>query len=208
MSLFYDAAPTASYRTISDEITAHSEQLATELRLVVHPRATTSLEHHGATEPIVRESVLTGQRPAKSCEDDDEPDHDNGFVLICLYADDRDEVFPAWVSPRRWNGWAVPAFTREAAERVVDWINRLHAQDPDSSAAAVWHGEDILLFGTEWQEYGLQRITPTRYGRYTIGDSWIWEIEKCRACRAPSYPGEDEGSRVLLHEPHCPSVRP
>ncbi|RSM68675.1 hypothetical protein DL991_41130 [Amycolatopsis sp. WAC 01375] len=207
MSLFDDVATGVSYRTTRDEITGQAEQIATELRLVVHPRATTPPEHHRATTPVRSESVLNGQRRAKPTGDD-EADHDNGFVLICLYADDRDEVFPAWVSPHRWNGWAVPHFGREAAERVVDWINRLHAEAPDSVAAAVWDGDDLLLFDTEWEEYGLQRITPTPSGRYVIGDSWIWEVERCRVCRATSYPGEDEGSRVLLHEPHCPSDPP
>ncbi|OXM57069.1 hypothetical protein CFP71_10055 [Amycolatopsis thailandensis] len=208
MTLFDDEATAASHRTISDGIAARAEQIATELRLVVHPQATTFLDNPDITTPARPEPVLNGQNRAKSTADDDEPDHDNGFVLICLYADDRDEVFPAWVSPRRWNGWAVPQFSREAAERVVDWINRLHAEAPDGIAAAVWHGGSILLFDTEWEEYGLQRITPTQHGRYVIGDSWIWEVEKCRVCRATSYPGEDEGSRVLLHEPHCPSGSP
>ncbi len=55
-----------------------------------------------------------------SPEDQDTPLLDNGLVYIDIYDDDRDERFPARVNPvDRWNGWAVPLFSRRPAERYL-----------------------------------------------------------------------------------------
>lgn len=188
-------------RQLADEKAGELEQLAAEL-----PPGTV-LERRGDDVVVRIWSPTAGKPRDEPMPEPDEPRCDNGFVSICVHGDDRDEVFPAWVSPYgRWNGFAVPTFSRDVAARVVDWTNRLHAEDPDGAAWACWYGEDILLLETEWEEYGPTRIAPDEHGRYHIGDGWTWDDERCWTCHVPSRPGEDEGSSVLLHEPGCPTA--
>lgn len=135
--------------------------------------------------------------------DEDERRGDNGFVSIDFLSDD--DVFPAWIVPDyRWNGWAVPDFSRETVARVVDWTNRLHAECPDGAASAKWDGEDILLIEAGWEDEGPLRITLDKRGRYHFGEAWCWSDQRCWICDEPVRLGPDEGSAVLLHHPHCP----
>jgi len=185
-----------------DEIHARAEHTATVLeQLVADLIPGIVVERRGDVVTARAWSATAGQpRPEP---DRGEPDHDNGFVSICAYGDDRDELFPAWISPHRWNGFAVPIFSRSTAARVVDWTNRLHAETPDAAARAIWDGSDILLYEPGWEEFGPSRIRPNDHGRYAIGGGWVWEEEHCWMCWATAHPGEDEGSLVLLHEPGC-----
>ncbi|MFI6029495.1 DUF7715 family protein [Amycolatopsis magusensis] len=136
-----------------------------------------------------------------------EPCGDNGFVSIGVYGDDRDEVFPAWVPEARWNGFAIPAFSRDAAARVVDWTNRLYAECPDGVAFARWDGEVIELFEPEWEEYGPSRIAPDQHGRYHIGDGWMWDDQRCWLCHVPARPDET-GAPLQRHHHGCPTSLP
>lgn len=149
-----------------------------------------------------------GQPREAPAPDPDEAHHDNGFVSIGIHGDDRDELFPAWVSPyARWNGFAIPTFSRATAARVVDWTNRLHAEFPDGAAFARWDGEVIELFETEWEEYGPSRIAPDRHSRYAIGDGWTWDDRRCWICHVPAVPDED-GAPLQRHEDGCPTSIP
>jgi hypothetical protein len=136
-----------------------------------------------------------------------DPHCDNGFVSICIHGDGRDELFPAWVSPYRWNGFAVPTFSREVAARVADWTNRLHEEDPEGAAYARWDGEVIELFEVEWEDYGPSRIAPDQHGRYAIGDGWTWDDQSCWICHAPARPDAD-GTPLQRHEDGCPTSIP
>ncbi|MGH3630677.1 MAG: hypothetical protein ACRDRL_24955 [Sciscionella sp.] len=43
--------------------------------------------------------------------------------------------FPAWISPQRWKGWAVPYFDQETAQDVVGWANRQAARQEAAGKA-------------------------------------------------------------------------
>lgn len=71
--------------------------------------------------------------------------------------------YPAMVIDH-WNGWAVPLFTREAAERIVtDNTDLLH-----------WDGDVVVSPGEEPDDR--QEFGPDEDGLYCIGGgSWTWD---------------------------------
>lgn len=100
------------------------------------------------------------------------PREDVGLVGI-----DAEPGFPAWWDDRdRWNGWLNPAFTREAADAVVMWINKCYAENPEGSDRLEWVGDTILhhspMYETE-PGYAPVTIRPTEDGRWYIG-GWYW----------------------------------
>lgn len=187
-------------RELADDTARELEQIAAELA----PGAVVERRDTDVVFRIWWETA--GLRRDEPLPDPDEPRHDNGIVSIDFLGDD--DVFPAWVAPQRRAGWVVPAFTRDAARRVVDWLNRLHAEYPDGNAAAHWDGDDILLTEPDWEEQGPHRIRPDRHGRYYIGDGWTWTTQRCWICFAPARPADGTGSTSVLHEPGCPTTPP
>ncbi|ALG06322.1 hypothetical protein [Kibdelosporangium phytohabitans] len=125
-------------------------------------------------------------------------------MSINVHGDDRDQTFPAWVSPGRWNGFAIPTFSRATAIQVVEWTNRLHADDPKAAAYARWDGEDVVLSEPQSDKGRPVRITPDEHGRYAIGDGWTWEEQQCWICHLPARPDEN-GDAVQTHESGCPT---
>lgn len=94
-----------------------------------------------------------------------------------LVTTDGENIFPAYIDPdRRWNGWVIPAFTREAAQQVMDWTNNAAAEYPDGFASARWDGENIILHEAWWDEGEQDEvIEPSADGRYGIGAmAWTW----------------------------------
>ena len=95
---------------------------------------------------------------------------DNALVSV----DGSEPHFPALVDPTdRWNGWLCPAFTRAAAEGVVEMLNAQHAQfGDDCSDRAEWDG-DVVVVHTPAHEgepgYRPERVAPDDHGRYSIG---------------------------------------
>jgi hypothetical protein len=189
-----------------EEIHRLADQTARELEQLVGDLPPGTVVERRGDDIVVRTwSPTAGQPREVPTPAPEESRHDNGFVSIDFSGDD--DVFPAWVSPYwRWNGWAVPTFSREVAARVVDWTNRLHADYPNGAASASWDGEDILLVEAGWEEDGPTRISPDEHGRYHIGDGWTWSDQRCWICHAPARPSEDDGSAVQQHEPGCPTT--
>ncbi|WP_372663603.1 hypothetical protein [Amycolatopsis kentuckyensis] len=107
----------------------------------------------------------------------------NGFVTIAGIdpaAKDGSDVFPAYIVPDQdWNGFAIPGFDRETAERVVEWSNRAN-EDATCGERATWDGDTVVL--TAFDDYapgedlGTTRHAPDADGRYWIGGhAWCWE---------------------------------
>lgn len=94
---------------------------------------------------------------------------DNALVAI-----DDGPTFPAYVlQGARWNGWALPYFTKDVAQQVMDWTNKLAGEDPEAWAAARWDDDNIVLSYADDPEYS--RIEPNEHGRYGIGArAWCW----------------------------------
>jgi hypothetical protein len=102
-----------------------------------------------------------------------------------FYDDYRDLRFPA-----RDVGTGWPAFRPEVAAVVVDWLNALHAADPEGFDSAVWDGHTILVTLTGHPEEGPIAIDPGPDGRYReIGAAtgWAWVIDD--PAPAPVDPG-------------------
>lgn len=81
-------------------------------------------------------------------------------------------AFPAYVVPdQNWNGWALPAFTREVAEEVVKWINT------DSGGLnAEWQKDAIVIRDPDRPDEP-EIVEPDDNNRYWIGAfSWTWSI--------------------------------
>ncbi|UUV32129.1 hypothetical protein NQK81_01390 [Amycolatopsis roodepoortensis] len=190
------------------DIDGLAERTATELEhLISGLRPGTVLERRGDTIATRTWTPTAGQPRHEPDADHALPDHDNTMVWICAYGDDRDELFPAWVSPTPKDAPPViPMFSRATAERVVDWTNRLRKAYHGAAAAALWDGDDILLYEPGWEDPDPIRITPDQHGRYFIGNGWDWDEVWCEVCYATARPGEDEGSQVLLHESGCVPV--
>jgi hypothetical protein len=110
-------------------------------------------------------------------------DHDRlvaqaGEVMVGLFLDDDDPVFPALVGQNRWNGWACPRFRREVAEVVAAWTNEHRRRDPEGSELAYWDGDDVVLVEALCNGGGVaERVEPDREGRYSIGGwRWTWSL--------------------------------
>lgn len=74
----------------------------------------------------------------------------------------------------RWNGWAVPLFTREVAERVVADQEKLRAGDPDVPRLE-WDGDVIVLTDPQYPDEPT-RVEPTADGEYDMGLGWCWDV--------------------------------
>jgi hypothetical protein len=70
---------------------------------------------------------------------------------------------------RRWNGWAIPRFTREQAESIAEFCNT------DDSDLAMWWDGDVLVCRDE-QGVEVDRWAPDSLGGYAVGaSSWVWD---------------------------------
>jgi hypothetical protein len=106
--------------------------------------------------------------------------------LDAKVAIDDDGPWPAQISPYRWNGWAVPRFTREVMEQMVPYFNGQHEHykaqgSPDACPAVMWDGDNVIMHEYAWpdeetgQPYTVTVIEPDEEGRYHFGDGWTWQ---------------------------------
>ena len=84
------------------------------------------------------------------------------------------------LADQRWNGWVIPRFSREVAQRVVADLNAVNAAgdvDPFEAELARFDGDNILIIqapGTD-EEQIVERVTPDAEGRYRLGGyRWCW----------------------------------
>jgi hypothetical protein len=91
-------------------------------------------------------------------------------LVMDVTIDDPNFSVPALVDPLvRWNGFLCPRFEREAAEKVVDWINNGEYQ------CAHWDGETLVVTDTE-SDPAEERFTVDTDGLYPIGAfAWRWD---------------------------------
>lgn len=90
--------------------------------------------------------------------------------------------FPAKVLTNyRWNGWVIPRFSKETAEKLVAQFNEATEGHPDNGTLS-WEGENVVLTTpagaydeNEWRDV----FEPDPDGYYPIGAmSWTWsEVE-------------------------------
>lgn len=101
--------------------------------------------------------------------------HD-GFVTGS-WEDDQTKTYPAQIADRHWNGWAVPRFTREVAERIVRDQVEMVAEFPDSPTLT-WDG-DKIVFTTPagvYEDHEVVDILSPDDGWYYIGAmDWCWQ---------------------------------
>jgi hypothetical protein len=94
--------------------------------------------------------------------------------------------WPAQISTYRWNGWAVPRFTREVMEQMVPYFNGQHelykAQgSPDACPAVMWRGNEVVMHEYAYpdketgQPYTVDVIKPDDEGFYHFGEAWTWQ---------------------------------
>ena len=89
-----------------------------------------------------------------------------GFVQI-----DDGPVFPAIIDAERWNGWAMPFFSRETVGDVL----AMYGEGLDAS----WAGDQLVIWDCP-DEDDKERVlveTVTRGGRLLYGlgaGSWVW----------------------------------
>ncbi|MCK2240066.1 MULTISPECIES: hypothetical protein [unclassified Crossiella] len=192
--------------TLLARTTAIAEDLAE--RAASHPVGTV-LERRGTTVNVRRQPTLNfPMSPKGTAFADSDSRQDNAFVYIYLYGRGEGKWFPAWVDPTaRWNGWVLPAFTREAAEHVVDWTNKLHSEEPDEFCSASWDGVDVLLTSPEANEDAdPECYVPDRHGRYDFAAGhWRWQAKECGTCEAQAYPDPADRVLVLPHNDACPT---
>lgn len=84
--------------------------------------------------------------------------------------------YPARISAETWNGWAVPAFTREVAAQIVDEMMTLDEGDRGYQTLS-WHTEDgvdfIHIHDTSADV--VEFVAPDADGLYPLGAySWTW----------------------------------
>lgn len=95
----------------------------------------------------------------------------NGFVSL---PDDEAPWWPARIiTGQRWNGWAIPGFTRETAQEIADYLNALR---DEGDVRCTWSGDE--LFVTEHAgdaEGGYTERAGPDDGLYWIGAyAWCW----------------------------------
>lgn len=87
-------------------------------------------------------------------------------------------AFPALLNDDRWNGWAMPGFTKEVADVLVPLYNEAHAKEYPHCPPARYDAErDEYVFPSpesDDPERDAERF-PKRQGRYWIGAAcWVW----------------------------------
>ncbi|OXM69597.1 hypothetical protein CF165_08800 [Amycolatopsis vastitatis] len=71
-----------------------------------------------------------------------------------------------------------PRFTREVAEEVVAWTNRL-ADRSDESPICEWTPEGyVLLFTADRPFEPSEVVQPDDKGLYALGFGWAWQAEE------------------------------
>lgn len=106
------------------------------------------------------------------------------------------ESYPALVDAD-WNGWAVPSFDRETAERVVaDQAKLIEDADWEGAPTLEWDGDAILYRDPNMMEEDDADILiePDENGRYPMGLGWCWELED-----APNDPDDPTPAQVMAH---------
>jgi hypothetical protein len=104
------------------------------------------------------------------CPDLDAPfrRYANVGLVNARFAIDDGPAFWGYHDPaERWNGWAVPRFTREAASLIADWLNSGEA------GQALWDGETLAVRGQSEDPRDVDRIEPDPLGCYRF-DGWCW----------------------------------
>jgi len=74
----------------------------------------------------------------------------------------------------RWNGWAIPVFTREQVEVVMERQNT-----KDSTLTYEWDGLDLVCHSTMWDEEGEEpmRMHATLLELPGLGEVHVWQID-------------------------------
>lgn len=99
---------------------------------------------------------------------------DNAMVVVSSF----DDQFPAHVSDDECDEYAAPTFTREAANRVVEWTNQLAADDEGGFPTARWDGDTLILRSYRHPVFTESRIEPDGDGRYLIHENLNWLIAR------------------------------
>jgi hypothetical protein len=102
------------------------------------------------------------------------PTEHDGYVV----ADWSGSTYPAKISSYRWNGWAVPRFTKEIAEKIVAEIQADADEYPDNDVLS-WEGDRIKIvspvYSAEDPAYEPEYVDPDADGMYGVGAmSWTW----------------------------------
>lgn len=96
------------------------------------------------------------------------------WMAASFSIDDMEEVFEGFTNGRRWNGWEVPYFTREVAERVMKTFGC-------DEFSLTWDGDTIVHTDSAYPDEA-QRIEPqtivvdgVSHTVWQVGDGWVWD---------------------------------
>lgn len=88
--------------------------------------------------------------------------------------------FWAYTAGDTWNGWITAEFTRDVAERVVEWVQAWSKAFPMDPTTLVWDGDTIVELDANWPDepYRIEPYYNEDVGEvlYCIGThGWCWE---------------------------------
>ncbi|MGO3234851.1 MAG: hypothetical protein ACTIKT_15450 [Microbacterium sp.] len=93
---------------------------------------------------------------------------------------EHETLFPAAHIPdARWNGFAIPGFTREQVTAVIAWSNALAATFPDDTVTLEWDGDtlyEIADYGDGPERDEVPTSIIDGQPLYYAGNGWTWEI--------------------------------
>jgi hypothetical protein len=82
--------------------------------------------------------------------------------------------YPALVSDHRWNGWAMPYFTRTTARAIVQDINAARERG-QIEMRATWRGDSVVIIDEDGTTEEYAPVWVAGHPRYPIGaGGWVW----------------------------------
>lgn len=105
------------------------------------------------------------------------PEDERAGTMFCsgrFTLADSDELFIGWTDGRRWNGWEMPRFERNEAERLIEWLGEERARfdaERDAFVTVSQDGEEEV-----WPAESVLISDGSKLAVYGVGaGAWIWD---------------------------------
>lgn len=154
------AFPNSLYEDEAGRLVQVYEALSTDETL------TFSAQGGGLSYKLPRDEFMKNFKPARLRE----------YALGCVTADwlEPDVTFPAYMDGRRWNGWAMPYFSFEAAKALLPYVTDLsyNAEQDAFVCLSASEGAEPEVF-----EAVNIKVDGGQVKAYPIGaGSWCWDV--------------------------------